>query len=457
MKVALFGGRPVVHATRLLHAHMAIATVGMVAVVAFGRPALLGLIAPSLLLCVIALLGARRDDLKVEAEFDRDRGVEGDIAVLTVVATGKRLQIIDVEVTLPDALRSVAASRRVDLIGAAATDPDGRSRHVTTFDIELADWGISSPEKIEVRTSAWFGLVVTRRSYDCQCRIQVHLPDPRTRSLIEPSRFLGVVGNHASRDLGDGCELADVRPYRPGDRLRDINWRISARSDEPWITQRHPDRSATLVIVVNVVRDVGVGDLTSYRRSARLAVALAQSHLRVNDEVGLILMGARHRWIEPRAGRLQLQRITEAMLEVKSDAPAGTPVRLKARVPRDAQVVFISNLESNAFVGHVESLMARGNQVGVVDPEVATVSAEDWRAAQRAIRPDWLVATGFISDRSRTRVNAARLAAIERAQLHEQLRTRGLRVVDWRVDEPVESVVLALQSWRKARTLVGRS
>ena len=48
-------------------------------------------------------------------------------------------------------------------------------------------------------------------------------------------------GGTSGRFGTPGEDFADLRPYVPGDRLRDLSWAASARSDEPWVVVHHPD------------------------------------------------------------------------------------------------------------------------------------------------------------------------------------------------------------------------
>ena len=48
-----------------------------------------------------------------------------------------------------------------------------------------------------------------------------------------------------ARAKGDGIEFADIRPFVPGDRVRRINWRASARRPGLWVNESHPERNTT--------------------------------------------------------------------------------------------------------------------------------------------------------------------------------------------------------------------
>ena len=62
-------------------------------------------------------------------------------------------------------------------------------------------------------------------------------------ALLPPYETQVFIGNQVSRAKGEGIEFADVRPWTPGDRPRRINWRASARRDELWVNDQHPERN----------------------------------------------------------------------------------------------------------------------------------------------------------------------------------------------------------------------
>lgn len=441
--------RPTRHGSRQFFAHLIIVPVVLVTAVVAGRPSLLGLAGPSLGLLCLAIMTSRPPSVDLTATFDRRRGIEGDLATLVVrVSAVSSATSVDLSVDFPPALQAQGPTRHlVRVQGGGHTD--------IAIPVVMTQWGMSAPRQIVVRTSDAHGLLSRRQEFGCRCRLRTLLPDPDTRSLLDPTTFLRIVGNHTSRGAGDGCELADARPYRPGDRLRNINWRITARLDEPWITERHPDRATTVVVVVDAAQDAGVEGHRALRRSARFAMALAQAHLRVNDQVGLAIVGRKHRWIQPRAGRLQLERITDGLLEINSEAERGETVKLASVLPADAIVTIVSASPSVDLLDQLRSLMARGHLLHVVQPEIATsAAAAPPSLAPRPVR-DLLFRVGLVGDDDRSAHIAARLFAVEQEWRRRELRSAGFSIMSWRLDEPVESVLLGLKTSQRARSIHG--
>ena len=82
---------------------------------------------------------------------------------------------------------------------------------------------------------------------------------------------------HAARDRrprrprsrADGLEFADTRAFVPGDRLRSVNWRASARRGELIVNERHPDRNADVVLFLDSFAEARGGDEDGRHARAR--------------------------------------------------------------------------------------------------------------------------------------------------------------------------------------------
>ena len=86
-------------------------------------------------------------------------------------------------------------------------------------------------------------------------------------------------GEFRAHDLGGGTELAQVRPYEPGDDVRRIDWNVTARTTIPHVRVHVPERALTTWLLLDVSPSMTFG--TADRRKADVAegVALAIGHL----------------------------------------------------------------------------------------------------------------------------------------------------------------------------------
>ena len=113
-------------------------------------------------------------------------------------------------------------------------------------------------------------------------------------------------GEHLTPQVGTGTELALVRPYRPGDDVRFLDWNVTARMREPHVRVHVGERALTSWLVLDVSASMGFG--TADRRKADVAegVALAIGHVatRRGNRLGVTAAGAG----EPRVSRARQGR-----------------------------------------------------------------------------------------------------------------------------------------------------
>jgi uncharacterized protein (DUF58 family) len=115
-----------------------------------------------------------------------------------------------------------------------------------------------------------------------------------------------VPGEHRSPALGRGSELAQIRPYQPGDDVRQIDWNVTARMRIPHVRQQVAERTLTTWLLIDVSPSMTFG--TGDRRKADVAegAALAIGHVatRHGNRLGVMSFGAGEpRVSKPRQGR----------------------------------------------------------------------------------------------------------------------------------------------------------
>src|SRR3954464_8555542 len=129
----------------------------------------------------------------------------------------------------------------------------------------------------------------------------------RALDLTVGRRIRGLLpGAYRAHDLGGGTELAQVRPYEPGDDVRRIDWNVTARTTIPHVRVHVPERALTAWLFLDVSPSMTFG--TADRRKADVAegVALAVGHLATHrgNRLGVVTFGGpADRRLPPTAGR----------------------------------------------------------------------------------------------------------------------------------------------------------
>jgi uncharacterized protein (DUF58 family) len=138
------------------------------------------------------------------------------------------------------------------------------------------------------------------------------MPDAALRALdVTIGRRMDALlaGDYRAAFLGDGTELAQVRPYVPGDDVRRIDWNVTARTGEPHVRVHLAERVLVSWLVLDTSASMQFG--TADRRKADVAegVAIALGHVatRRGNRLGAVTFGDAHpRSFPPRQGRLGL-------------------------------------------------------------------------------------------------------------------------------------------------------
>ena len=178
------------------------------------------------------------------------------------------------------------------------------------------------------------------------------------------------LGEHGRRRAGMGDDFWQYRPARPGDPLRSIDWRRSARSDQAFVQEREWQAAQSVVFWVDPAKSMafsGGNRPAKADRARLLALALAVLLLRGGEQVGLAGQEL------PRAGRGQMLRLIEAMaLDL-----AGSSEDYGAPVPggfvNHGRAVFVSDFLGDlaaveASLGQAAGRGVKGILLQVLDP-----------------------------------------------------------------------------------------
>ncbi|MDF2233609.1 DUF58 domain-containing protein [Albimonas sp. CAU 1670] len=217
------------------------------------------------------------------------------------------------------------------------------------------------------------GLVAARPQALDDPRVHVSLAglralEGRARALSfaprQPARS-ALNGRHASRLRGRGLTFEELRAYVPGDDVRAIDWKATARMGEPFVRVTTEERDRPALIVVDQRMSMFFGSVLNMKAvTAAEAAALAAFRIAdQGDRVGGIVFGDAHlAEIRPARGRAALDRFLAALAEANgmlaADAPtlAPTPLaqvlRAVARIaPRNHLIVVLSDFDAGGEEG----------------------------------------------------------------------------------------------------------
>ena len=134
-------------------------------------------------------------------------------------------------------------------------------------------------------------------------------------------------GHYHSAFRGRGVAFSEVREYRVGDDVRDIDWNVTARTHKPHVKVYEEERELTMMLVVDVSGSGEFGSADKEKREVmtEIAAVLAFSAAQNNDKVGCLLFSDRiEKFIPPKKGRSHILQIIRTLLDFEPESKATT-------------------------------------------------------------------------------------------------------------------------------------
>ncbi len=281
---------------------------------------------------------------------------------------------------------------------------------------------------LQVSYREGYGLFEGKTSVQASHRLTIR-PRPRPlRSIpIRPPQTRGFAGPIPARQGGVGIDFFLVREYQPGDPLRRINWKVTAREEQNLYTNLFEQQRVADVGIILDAREQsygGTGTHPLFENAVDAAASIADVFLRDGNRVGMLVYGAGIDIAFPGAGKIQHQRI----LQVLARARLGSNYALESLsylptrfFPPRSQVVLISPLQPQD-TEILTTLRAHGYQVLVLSPDLIRYDA------------------GQVAPDSPEEL-ALRIALAERRFALQQIRRAGIQVLDWDIALPLEQIV----------------
>lgn len=402
-----------------------VAAAGLVGALALRRPELAILAAPFALLLVIGAGAARDPKVSAEPSLASDRTLEGEeLAGTLTVRAPQAVDRLEIGLRLPrpvevDSGRSFAVRLRA-----------GEEREIP-LPLRCTRWGLWDVGELEVRARDPFRLVVWEARFHDPLVVKAYPRQETLSRIVSARETQAFTGSEVARVKGDGIEYADIRDYRPGDRVRSINWRASARRRGLVVNERHPERNTDVVLLVDSFADVRDESRSTLDDAVRACATLTERYLERRDRVGLVAFGGVLRWLQPGMGSGQRYRLIETLLETGVEPTYVwrdinvVPARI---LPPKALVVAVSPLVDRRFATALEDLRARGFDVFVVE-----------------IDPLRFVRRG----RDEIEQLAYRLWVLEREVLRRRLEGIGIAVAPWSETSSLEAALEEVRTYRR--------
>ncbi len=343
-------------------------------------------------------------------------GVEREVKLrLDVDVARQRLDVHDLH---PGSWHSEGLPRRLDLVAGTTAAIAYRLRPTARGDFTF--------DGVQLRLRAPWRLWRQSRIAGSAQHVRVY-PNfaPLTRfALFSAEQASRLVGAHVKRRRGEGTDFHQMREYRVGDSLRQIDWKATARARRLISREYQDERNQQLLVVVDTGRRMLAreGELAHFDRALDAALVVSYLALRQGDAVGLFAAGGVARRVPPQRGMGAIDTLLRASYDLQPQAVAtdylAMATELSLRQRRRALVMLVTNVrdeDADELLPAVR-LLQRRHLVCVAslrERELDTALAQDVHDLPGAIR-----------------AGATARYLEQRAATHDALRQHGVLVLD---------------------------
>jgi uncharacterized protein (DUF58 family) len=310
--------------------------------------------------------------------------------------------------------------------------------------------GLFELQQCEIELPSVIGLWHTRRYLQVQDQTRVYPDFTRLHGgqLLAANSWPGRIGVHQRQRRGPGTEFHQLREFREGDSLRQIDWKATARHRAPIAREYQEESDQHIVFMLDCGRRMRSqdGDLSHFDHALNAMLLLSHVALRQGDAVGLSTFAGEHsRYIAPAKGTSHLNTLLNRTYDLDSGRrPADYSAAAKqilVRQKRQALVIMMTNMRDEDD----EELLAAVTQLGrrhrVLVVSLREQVLDSMRHAPVRTLEDALDYCGAIE------LLGARNTLLER------MKAQRIAVIDARPEELGAQMISRYLNWKKTGTL----
>ncbi len=347
-------------------------------------------------------------------------GVERDVSLRVESASRQRIELFDLH---PGAWPAQGLPQTLELAPASATSFSYRLRPIARGDAVF--------EGVQLRMGSPLRLWKQSRLVGAPLRVRVY-PNfaPLTKfALFSAEQASRLVGAHLKRRRGEGTDFNQMREYRIGDSLRQIDWKATSRSRKLISREYQDEKNQQLVMMVDTGRRMMAqeGELAHFDHVLNATLVVSYLALRQGDAAGLFATGGQSRWVVPKRGMGSIDTLLRASYDLQPQPVAtdylAAATELSLRQRKRSLVMMVTNVRDE----DIEDLLAAVQLLK--KRHLVCVASLRERALDEAMEEDVHDLPGAIQAAALARYLEQRTAA------HEALRSHRVMVLDVTSDE----------------------
>ena len=170
-------------------------------------------------------------------------------------------------------------------------------------------------------------------------------------SFINSDLLYSDWGVQLSQRRGEGTDFRQLRDFRVGDSIRQIDWRATARFNRPISREYQEERDQQVIFLLDCGRRMRAkdGDISHFDHALNALLLSAFVALRQGDKVGLLSFAGQPRWVPPIKGRHQISRLLDQIYDLDSSLATSDYLevaqQLMSRQSKRSLIILISSIE----------------------------------------------------------------------------------------------------------------
>ncbi len=266
--------------------------------------------------------------------------------------------------------------------------------------------------------------------------------------LLAVDNWLSQLGVRQRQRRGLGLEFHQLREFREGDSLRQIDWKATARQRTPIAREYQDERDQQIIFMLDCGRRMRShdGELAHFDHALNACLLLSYVALRQGDAVGLCTFASdQPRYLAPVKGTGQLNVLLNTVYDLNSTQRSAdyqaAATQLLARQKRRALVILVTNLRDEDDEELLTAVNRLNKQHRVLVASLREDVLDSLRESPVQTLNEALTYCGTVDY-----LNA-------RAECHERLNAHGVPVVDTRSNTLGAQLVTHYLSWKRAGKL----
>ncbi|WP_196138981.1 DUF58 domain-containing protein [Aliikangiella sp. G2MR2-5] len=266
--------------------------------------------------------------------------------VLTINNPFDRRIELEVIEHLPEFCRAKGLPTKV-VLGSAETA-------VLNYQIKAVERGGLSIKQCEIWLTSQFGFLRRRIFVDCETFSKVY-PNYRAINqyvLLATEQKTIQLGIRQRQQRGDGLEFHQLREYRTGDNLRQIDWRATSRLRKLISKDYQQERDQNIIFLLDSGRRMRTkdGELSHFDQALNATLLVSSIALRQGDAVGLKIFGAKDQFLLPRKGPAAISTMLNQVYDLhpanRASDLVGAAESINQQFKKRSLIVIVSNVRT---------------------------------------------------------------------------------------------------------------